>query len=70
MEATNLMSDDPTRRSMNAQERQLIEELKSTLDDKLPRILVDAYLAQEGPEGILSCAVKLLERVVDKHETH
>jgi hypothetical protein len=55
---------------MNAQERQLIEELKSTLDDKLPRILVDAYLAQEGPEGILSCVVKLLERVVDKHETH
>jgi hypothetical protein len=55
---------------MNAQERQLIEELKSKLEGEIPQILVDAYLAKEGPEGIISCAVKLLERAVEKHETH
>jgi hypothetical protein len=55
---------------MNPQERELIEELKSKLEGKLPRILVDAYLAQEGAEGIISKTVELLERVVEKHETH
>jgi len=56
---------------MNAQERQLIEELKSKLEGKIPRLLVDAYLAEEGPEGIISCAVKMLEGMAKgkEHET-
>jgi hypothetical protein len=55
---------------MNSQDRELIEELKSKLEGKLPRLLVDAYLAQEGAEIIILQTVKLLERAIEKHETH
>ena len=58
------------REIMNPQERQLIEELKSKLEGKLPRTFVEAYLEKGGAEGIISRALELLERLTEKHETH
>jgi hypothetical protein len=58
------------REFMNPQERQLIEELKSRLKGKLPRTFVDAYLERGGADSIISRALELLERLIEKHETH
>jgi hypothetical protein len=51
---------------MNSQEKQLIEELKTKLEGKLPRAFVDAYLEKAEPESIISGALELLERVIEK----
>jgi len=53
---------------MNPTEEQLLDELKQSLEGKIQKALVEAYVAAPGSESILASLLKILEQEVSRNE--
>ena len=49
-------------------EKKLLDELKQSLEGKIQRALVEAYIAEPGSEGMLTSLLKILEQEASKDE--
>jgi len=47
-------------------EKKLLDDLKQSLDGKIQRAVVDAYVAEPGSESIIISLLKILEQEVLK----
>jgi hypothetical protein len=53
---------------MNANDQALLEELKASLKHKHDKTLVEAYLRESTPEGLIKSLLATLERAADETE--
>ena len=49
-------------------EKKLLDDLKQSLDGKIQRAVVDAYVAEPGSESILTSLLKILEQEASRDE--
>jgi hypothetical protein len=51
---------------MNPSEQKLLEELKQTLEGKIQKSIVDAYIADPGSDAVLAPLLEILEQEISK----
>ncbi len=54
---------------MTPTDQSLLEELEPELQGKVQKLMLSAYLREANPASILKVALKVIEKVAQKHES-